>query len=365
MTMTQNIHLINISDELSRLSKEEKEKNKVRACLFNFILFNSDGERGTAYKKLVKSVVTKFPSRVIIINHDESAKEDYLNVEVSTQSVGEDNSSVFCELITLNVGGHLLERVPFLVLPQIVTDLPVYLLWNQDPTTENAVLPHLESFAKRIIFDSETCRDLQTYSLAILEFMNHFCSEISDKKWSSIRGWREILASAFDSEATFPILAEAHTIRIHYNKIPSPSCHYFEVEAAYLQAWLAAQLGWKFKSLLKDKETLRITYEKAQRNIEVILIPEESPKLPSGGINEIEIETNYNKGDYVFKRHPSSQQVFMQYSDKEHCELPHFSFLENLQAGQEIIDEIFYQKPSTHYKNMLQVLSQIPWRNVK
>lgn len=360
-TMAENgIQLTNIAHDLAHLWDTEKGQKKIRASLFNLILYVQKTERIECYQRLIKFVVSKFPCRVILIVNDTASRKESLKTSVSSETIGEGERKIFCELIQIEVAGKLIERVPFIVLPQILPDLPVYLLWTQDPSTESTVLPHLEPLANRIIFDSESTEDLQSFSRTILSLLHRFHCDIGDLNWSAISGWRSIFAQTFNSQETFLSLAQSDMIRIYYNKSPNLDQKYPEIEAAYLQAWLAARLNWKFQTIEINEGNIRLTYRRPLKEVVFLLIPQDTGQ-DSGCIVSVDIESAKDKGHYIFKKHPQMRQVFIQYSDKDYCQLPYSSYLSGTAAGQEIVEEIFYPTGGKHYKEMLEVLAIIPW----
>ena len=336
---------LNIEQELKKLWDQEQGEDRTRASLFNLIIYASKNDRLN-----IQSVVRKFPCRVLQIIHDETASEEYLRTSVSSETIGE---GLFCEIIQIEVAGQLIERVPFMVLPQILPDLPVYLLWTQDPMHENAILPHLEPYADRIIFDSAACCDLQSYATIVSALARRFHCEIGDLNWSAIAGWRQIFAEVFGEFDAFINLVQSLVIRIHY---VAP-----ELEAAYLQAWIASRLNWKFQTMEVGDGNMRLTYRRPTNEVAIVLSPEEASELPPGTLLSVEIECEEEKRHYMFKRHPKTRQVYIQYSDKDRCDLPYSCHLSGAAEGQEIVDEIFYPSTGPHYREMLDVLTQIPW----
>lgn len=351
-----NVEITNISKELTRLWDEAQGQNKIRASLFNLIVYIQGGERVEHYQKMVQKVVSKFPSRVIFIIADERKDENYLNSSVSSETVGEGDLQIFCEMIKIDVGGQNKEQVPFLVIPQILADLPVYLLWTQDPTSENEILPHLEPYANRIIFDAERNINLQKFSKTIHTLSKSFSCEVGDLHWSAISGWRTLLKGAFNSAEAIETLDEAQTITISYVKGGQ------ETEAAYIQAWLASRLGWKFQDFELIEGNIRLSYKRPTHNVVIFLKPQEANSLYPGALLSIEITSQIREMHYMFSRNPQSRQVTIQVSDIEKCELPITGYISGVKAGQEIIEEIFYPAPKHHYQSMLETLAQIPWR---
>lgn len=357
------IQLTNLSEELARLWNTEQGQKKTRASLFSLILYVQKTDRVAFYQNLIRSVVDKFPCRVMLILNDDTAREEYLRTSVSSETLGEGETKIFCEIIQIEVAGKLSERVPFIILPQILPDLPVYLLWTQDPSTESTVLPHLEPFADRIIFDSESTPNLQHYCRSVLSLMQRFHCNIGDLNWSALSGWRTIFAQVFNDPESVLNLVQSKIIRIHYNNLRGQHLKHTEIEAAYLQAWLASRLSWKFESNEINEGNIRLTYRRPLHEVVFLLVPQEIETLPPGEILSVEIESLNNQGHYSFKRHPQNRQVYIQYSEKDLCHLPYCSYLSGSIPGQEIIEEIFYPSGGKHYQDMLEMLAAIPWRS--
>ncbi|MCB1181257.1 MAG: glucose-6-phosphate dehydrogenase assembly protein OpcA [Chlamydiia bacterium] len=363
MTATDYLQLSNISEELAHLWDTELGRNKIRACLFTLIIYTQKTEKIASYGELIKKVIGKFPCRILWIIEDVHSDERYLKTEVSSQTIGEGDLSLFCEQIKIETAGDYRERVPYLLLPYLVPDLPIYLFWTADPTGENVILSRLQPYAHRIIFDSEGAADIQAFSHTILKLVGDNKTGVTDLNWISTWGWRNIFRSVFNSRDTVDQLIQSNRLRITYNKNPSSQGYLGEIRAAYFQAWLASQLNWKFTHFEHEEGNYRLAYHRAMGDLAIHLAPVEQKELPIGAILSIEIESSLKKGHYIFKRHPESRQVYIQYSDANHCDLPYCFYLGGFAAGQEILEEIFYETTGEHYKNMLQTLSQIPWKH--
>lgn len=349
MTLTEEIQLVNIDDQLKKLWDEEKGKNRIRACFFNLIIY-AEKQRQADYQKLIESVISKFPCRVILIAVDK-AGGNYLNTQVKTVAVTEE---IFCEIIEIDVGGDFEKRVPYLVLPHILPDLPLHLLWSVDPSEETILLPALEPYATRIIIDSTHTKNIQEYCLNVLEINKRFQCPIGDLSWSSLRGWRSLFRSTFDSYNNFVKLANTKFLKINFKEGN-------EVRAAYFQGWVASQLNWKFKNFEKVEGNIRITYERPLQEIVVLLVPDKGhDNLPAGVLTSLELESTLEKLFLCMKR--DQNRVYVQKTDQNKCDLPYCTFLKGMKEGQEIIQEIFYTTGGSHYQNTLAYLSHIPWK---
>jgi glucose-6-phosphate dehydrogenase assembly protein OpcA len=359
--VTNHIELTNISEELTQLWNKEQGQKKTRASLFNLILYAQKTSGIDTYQQLIKTVIAKFPCRVMLIL-TENGGNPYLKTSVRSETLGQGEGQVFCEIIQIEVGGKLIERVPYLILPQILPDLPVYLLWTQDPARESSVLPHLEPLANRIIFDSATTVNLQSYSRAVLSLIHRFHCDIGDLCWSACSGWRDLFVQVFNTSEALHSLTQSKMIRIFYNSRETSGQKY--LQAVYFQGWLASRFNWQFQTIENHEGNIRIAYRRPLDEVVVLLIPQEMENLPLGTLLGIEIESARNKGQYNLKRHPQTNQVFVQYSEKDLCHLPYYIFLGGGSEGQEIVNEIFYPSGGKHYRDTLNILSTIAWQNV-
>lgn len=352
----------NIHQELIRLWDQEQGQDKVWASLFSLVVYVRGTARLQEYEELIKKVVSRFPSRVILIITDEHPGTDDLRVTVSSETVGEGDLTIFCEMIRIQANGSYIERIPYLVIPHILPDLPVYLLWTEDPSQEQAILPHLTPYASRVIFDADSTENLQIFASSILSLTHAFHCEVGDLNWTSLSGWRRLLMERFNSRESFISLGSSHHIILTYNKLEGQLHQQTEIQAAYLQAWLASRLNWSFESFELVEGNIRISYRRPMNAVVVLLKPTHNPTLPIGAVVSIEISCLLNEGHHLMQCQSDASHVHVQYSDRQRCDIPWHEYLPSNTQGQEIVQEIFYLKGKAHYLGMLGVLAQIPWR---
>ncbi|MEZ5314678.1 MAG: glucose-6-phosphate dehydrogenase assembly protein OpcA [Chlamydiales bacterium] len=364
MVVSKNpIELTDINQELNQLWDKEQGKNTTRASLFTLIVYVSKNTKLNSSETLIKSVISKFPCRIILVIRSDDQKETYLRTSIASETVSQGEFQIFCEIIKIEVAGPLIERVAFIITPQILPDLPVYLLWRYNPAIENLILPALERIADRIIFDPESTYHLQRYAQVVSSFLNQFHCRIGDLKWSKISGWRHLFVQVFDHSDALKKLLESKVIQIFYNKKKSEYQEHTEIEAAYLQAWIATRLNWKFQAIEIKKNQIYLTYFNQGKIVTIIMIPEYLPVLAPGMITKIEIESVKNQSRYIFKHHPETRQVFIEYADQNYCDIPICMYLPEVSEGQEIIEEIFHPSVDFHYYEILQLLQSISWES--
>lgn len=324
------VNIANIEKELARLWEEQKEAKQIRGCLFNLIVYAHQADRAAYFRKKIHSILEKFPCRIIFI---EAKPECPLHVAVSTQATG----SIACDQITITSPFDSLKRIPFIVIPHIVPDLPVYLLWGQDPTEESVVLPPLEQIASRLIFDSECTLNLQKFSQSMLQKMETSSIDFVDMNWALISVWRKALSSIFDTPDKLKRLRTSKKITIAYNCRKTEFFHHYETQALYLKAWLIAQMEL--------------------RNVDFVLEPKVHEFHPSGALLIVKVE-GADQFEMFLSREKEWSKAVCHICYEETCEMPYYIIMPDLERGFQFMREIFLTKPSVHYRNMLRVLSK-------
>ena len=327
-------------------------KNEEYSSLFNLIVYTHEARYTEYFSKIVKLISTQFPCRIIFIKVHLQSKESFLKVTKTTEN--SKNEQIF-----IDVSEGDISKVYFLLLPLFIPDLPIYLLWGQDPTTENTLLPHLENFASRLIFDAETTENLQRFSQSMLARMESYQTQIVDMNWARISGWREVLAQIYDSPERFEQLVTAHSIELHYNDKANDLLVHPETQAIYLQAWLASRLKWKFVRGEKENGTQILYYQSLNKLRKFKLIPSTNSAFESEEV--LSMEVSGENGYECHIQHMTPSQVKVQASNQFQCELPFLLYMPTLQSARSFMQEIFFQKTSSQYKQLLEMIQLVKW----
>ncbi len=335
-------------------------QNLIKASLFNLIVIANTLERGLQCKELVHIVTEKFPCRVIFVQSDESSQDDFFHTENTVQCVGTGQTSVCFDQLVIDSSTNHLQKVPFLILPNILPDLPVYILLGHDPTQDHVILPQIQKYANRVVFDCELINNLQRFSDRMLAMLHDCTGDLIDVNWGRTKAWREVMSRVFRNETQLEHLNQAKMIQISFAGRALHPHPKHELQAIYLQAWLAAQLGWNLDSVEKQDGHLRICYRSHQTPIVVTIVPKDTEILESGAIYSVEVMT-HNEAHYLISHERDKQLVTVHSSTLERCEMPYTLFLQNYQRGTALVNEIFYQPFSEHYQAMLQSLNNPSW----
>lgn len=357
--MTTTLHPVSpaqIQNELNRIWDSLETKKIARACLFNLIFYTQKNYRTGYIQKIAQKVVEKFPSRVIFVSFDKSSNQDALTTSVSILKSSKGDFDVACDYIQIDASGASHERIPFVVLPHILPDLPVYLVWVEDPSLEDSVCYPLQKFANRLIFDSESTDNLPRFAKSILDRKENLQTDIADLNWARIESWREMLSIAFYSDEKLHQIERATQIKIVYNAQETPFFCHNRIQSYYLQAWLACQLDWKFQALKIDKDAAHFTYQGKFGPIAIAVEPAQHAKLPPGLILSVDVmtseEVHFNFASSLDHLH----HITLQCSTPQSCDLPAQYIFSKAESGHSLVKEICHRGTSEHYVKVLNLL---------
>jgi len=355
MPCKENIRFADVNRELTRLWESAPSPNKIKASLFNLIVYSQKSCRTSYLQDFVKSVVEAFPCRILFIEGNEMAPPKTLRTCVASEITSKGDITIHCDKITIEASKDRLSRIPYLLLPHLIEDLPIFLLWGQDPTGDDAVLPHLEKFADRVIFDSEAVDNLPLFANKLLDKSS---AQVVDMNWARLSGWRHILSNSFNTQEDIEQIKEAKTIDITFNSRITSCFFHNEFQAMYLQGWLAAQLGFLNPQVQKEGYSTRVTYQNSYETPTLITTSaKEHATLPPGSILKVEIHTH--AGNHYTLNCSNASQVLVEATTPKQCQVPYTLPLFPIEEGTHFMKELFYEPVNNHYNNMLQALTSL------
>lgn len=319
----------------------------MRASLFNLIVVAQKNDRCAYLRTITRKVTERFPCRVIFILLCDDLEE--LKVQVSATTGNSGVGNIACDMIEIESPPSQTSKIPFLILPHFLPDLPIYLLWAQDPLASAPLLSELQKWATRFIYDSEVTDNLPLFAQTVLAQSKKAGREVADLNWARTENWRELLAATFYSSARLSSLQQAQILQIDYNDFQTPFFCHTQIQALYLQAWLAARLGWK----LSHVKGSVWTYE----TCEVSLHPKKDPHLPPGTVLSMEISSK-DQTHFSFHSDPDHPyQIRTLFCDEEKCDIPSRYVFSKSQTGLSLVNEIYHSAPSSHFSQVLQFFS--------
>lgn len=335
-------------------------QNLIKASLFNLIVIADSVQRALHCQELVRLVTEKFPCRVIFVQSDVSSQADFFHTGHTLEAIGTGTNRVCFDQYIIESSVNQLHKVPFLILPYIMPDLPVYILLGSDPTLERVILPQLQKDANRVIFDCESIDNMQRFSERMLAALHDKHTDFIDVNWARTKAWREVMARVFNDLEKLELLGQSKMIQISFAGRSIQHQPKNEIQAIYLQAWLASQLGWSLLNVEKEDGYLRLSYHAGSSPITISLVPKDTDAVDTGAIFSVEVMT-HNDAHFLISHERERQHVAVHSSTIERCEMPYTLFLSNYQRGTALVNEIFYQPLSEHYQGMLQALNHTEW----
>lgn len=169
----------------------------------------------------------RHPSRTILLFPRPGDERDTIEGEVDFRCFvrGGFEHEVCSEVISLRLCGRRAEAPASIVMPLLVSDLPVFLRWRGPLPFAANELEQLVGVADRLVVDSREWPDVHADLARLPRLFERIV--VSDISWARTEPWRAGVADLW------PDVAEASLLRVAG---PEP-------EAVLLRSWLAARLG--------------------------------------------------------------------------------------------------------------------------
>jgi hypothetical protein len=222
----EDVSIAQIERELARLRAEssaEGAQPNLRTSVMTHIAWVPP-EWQNAAEETLSGMAERHPSRTLLLvpRPDEP---DGLDTEVSIRCFPVGDRAVCGEVVELTLRGNRATAPASIVLPLLISDLPVFCRWRGRPEWESPEFGQLMGIVDRLIVDSTEWPDLPGAYARLVELFPEVV--VSDIAWERTERWRSLLASLW------PGVAEVRTIRVH----GTPA------QAYLLAGWLRSRLG--------------------------------------------------------------------------------------------------------------------------
>jgi glucose-6-phosphate dehydrogenase assembly protein OpcA len=309
--------------DIGRIEKELKElwfsasktedgiAHVTRACVLNLILYSDDESAEQSASDLLDDIMMRHPCRAILALSAKSGGKQSLEAWVAARCHLTDAKSmkqICCEQITVRGDNVNSDELGSVVLPLVISDLPVFMWWQASSLTYDAIKPFL-STVDRVIVDSACKREALSLYSEVLAIMNgneqaHSAAHpipfsCTDLNWRRSLPWRESLALAFDrrhSELSPEYLAGINKMEIRYG-LPDggnndeASWKGLTNQALLIVGWLSSTLGWRLQKAAADKQRVDLNFDASGAKISVALVGVPSDEAGEGDIGSIRINT--------------------------------------------------------------------------
>jgi len=355
--MTDYIQPKEIEKAREALRKQHQGTSVTNTSLFNLIIYAKNISRQAYQKKIAQSVIKKISCRIILITEDESSNEPYLRTFVSDLQPDDGLGTLFCDMINFEVSGTFRERIPFLVIPNLQPDRPVYFLRGDDPSKPDPVATELQKLATRTVFDSEMSASMTDFAKTLLALHATCTCDIGDLNFARFSNWRALFVYTFNDPEKLKTLIDAKDINIIYNNMESKELCHKLIQAIYFQAWIAIKLKWTYEDSTSNNESLSFKYKTSNGFVTINLLPGKFHNEPPGRLLKFEV-FSIHKGHLVLeKTKQTPNQVFIHHSTPEICEMPAHYILDKEMAGKSMIHEIYSQGTRSSFIDTLKLIT--------
>ncbi len=189
----EDVAISDVEEALGRLrdaSAHDTEGPDLRTSVMTHLAWVPQEWREAAVETLA-GLGERHPSRGILL-FPEPSGSDGIDAKVSVLAfpLGERRRHIAAEVVELHLRGRRAEAPASIVLPLLVSGLPVFLRWRGRPPFGESVAEQLLDICDRFVVDSREWFDVPG-AYAEIPFDRAACSDIA---WRRIEPWRHALA---------------------------------------------------------------------------------------------------------------------------------------------------------------------------
>jgi glucose-6-phosphate dehydrogenase assembly protein OpcA len=247
----REVPLGQIEATLAQLGREASLHNggqmAARSSVMTLVAYARGTEQGARVGRAIEGLTGQHPSRSIILMADPDEPTAPLTASVAMHChVPHFGAGQTCsEQIKVHARGETAHHLAGVVLPLLLTELPVFVWWTDGMRSVSDLMQNLVDISDRVIVDSADFREPRPDFLRLAEMMQHGANRtaFSDFNWSRVRPWRELVAQFFDAPRLRPYLDGVQRVEIEYavaqGERPNPA------QANLFAGWLASRLRWQ------------------------------------------------------------------------------------------------------------------------
>jgi glucose-6-phosphate dehydrogenase assembly protein OpcA len=332
------------------------------AYLFTLLVIATDIDKGTRCQQLVQLIAKKFPCKIIFAVLDSFHPENTLLMNRSIMTTKNGGGNISCDLLTIQASPDESTNLPFLILPEILADLPTFLLTAEPPFELPPSFQMLEPYIHRTIFEVSDIDNYPIFANSLIDYTKKI--HVVDLNWARIEPWRMSLSRIFHSAKKLEQIHALEKIEIRYTKRKKDYSSNTKIQAFLLQSWLATRLKWKLESVEVKNEKILINYRTEKNNpFSLQVLSSESFFLEEGMVESIEITTT-DGFHFLMAYENDDRHIVVHSSSNDRCELPLTFFVGSLQRGSTLSSEMFQHSISSQYIPVLEHLRNAEWEKI-
>ena len=211
-----------------------------RTSVLTLVAYALDAAAAQRAGETIAALPEYHPSRSIVVLAQPSDDEPAIDARLSAHchiAPGLEGQVCF-EEVELTVMGRAARHLHSVVLPLLVSDLPVFSWWSGDLPGDLHLLGDVLDASDRFVVDSARFSDAQSGLPHLAGLAQHTTTAVSDLSWARLTPWRQLIAQSFDSPDLRPYLDGLTALNVEHAADSA-------AQALLLVGWLAARLGWQ------------------------------------------------------------------------------------------------------------------------
>jgi hypothetical protein len=234
-----NVSIAEIERELARLrysTSQEGSQPNLRTSVMTHIAWAPPKWQAAAEKTLL-GMAERHPSRTLLLV-PKPDEPDGIDAQLSIRCFPVGDRAVCGEVIELELRGARSVAPASIVLPLLISDLPVFCRWRGQPPFDSAELGQMVDIVDRLIVDSTEWDDVPGAYAKLAELFSQ--TAVSDIAWARTERWRSLLASLW------PGIKDVKRLRVHGTR----------AQGYLLDGWLRSRLKHDVEVEIVESELL-------------------------------------------------------------------------------------------------------------
>jgi hypothetical protein len=235
----EDVSIAEIERELARLryaSSASSSQPNLRTSVMTHIAWVPPTWQHAAEETLA-GMAERHPSRTLLLV-PKPDEPDGLDALLSIRCFPIGDRAVCGEVIELILRGDRAAAPASIVLPLLISDLPVFIRWRGEPDWDSAELEQLIGIVDRLVVDSTEWENIPGGYVRLAELFDRVA--VSDIAWERTERWRALLASLW------PGIKDVRAIRVHGTA----------AQGYLLAGWLRSRLGHGVEIEVDEHEKL-------------------------------------------------------------------------------------------------------------
>jgi glucose-6-phosphate dehydrogenase assembly protein OpcA len=286
VTLQHEVDISKIERDLVELLRQPENLSTngqpgMRTAVLTLVTVASDAGTQDRIVATLAALFDHHPSRTLLIRTSPDAPRDLdAWVNVSCKALGTSGLKACVDQIVIESNPAALRRVPNVVLPLLLAELPVVLWWPGEPPLREPLLFDLLEPATRFVVDTLGFVHVERtlINLNNLRQRPTVRVDLGDLNWDRLLAWRELVAQFWDVPAWRAQLRSVDRVELDLGKPAGGRSN--RAQGLLLVGWLASRLGWKPRGMERRNDGYRMVARRSRRDLEIIV--RILPGQPSG-----------------------------------------------------------------------------------